>query len=287
MAAARESLNREQIAAASGLDAEEDLPVILSRLASFVPASEGRYAFFHKSLSDWLTGWDNRQDQPFAGPYHLNLQKGWIRLANWCWAEYQRGSLNISSYCLRHLPAHLHQVGRDEALRNVLSDFNFLQRKLEATDARALIADYEYLPEGADLRLVHSAVRLSAHVLARDQRQLAGQLTGRLLGNPAPIIQALLKGAAESRSWPWLRPLTPSLAPPGGPMIRTFEGHTALGPCGGAYSRWGLRHLGLVGRDVAGVGLGERPVSAHARGPYGLGHAVAIRPTAPRRLGLV
>jgi WD40 repeat protein len=227
MAAAREALNREQIAAASGLDAEEDLPLILSRLASFVPASECRYAFFHKSLSDWLTGWDNRQDQPFAGPYHLNLQKGWIQLANWCWAEYQRGSLNISSYCLRHLPAHLHQVGRDDALRNVLSDFNFLQRKLEATDARALIADYEYLPEGADLRLVHSAVRLSAHVLARDKRQLAGQLTGRLLGNPAPIIQALLRGAAESRCGTWLQPLTPSLAPPGGPMIRTFEGHTA------------------------------------------------------------
>jgi WD40 repeat protein/serine/threonine protein kinase len=227
MAAARESLNREQIAAASGLDAEEDLPLILSRLASFVPASEGRYAFFHKSLSDWLTGWDNRQDQPFAGPYHLNLEKGSIRLANWCWAEYQRGSLNIASYCLRHLPAHLHQVGRDDALRNVLSDFNFLQRKLEATDARALIADYEYLPEGADLRLVHSSVRLSAHVLARDKRQLAGQLTGRLLGNPAPIIQALLRGAAESRSWTWLQPLTPSLVPPGGPMIRTFEGHTA------------------------------------------------------------
>jgi WD40 repeat protein/serine/threonine protein kinase len=226
MAAARESLTREQIAAAAGLDAEEELPSILSRLASFVPASEGRYAFFHKSLSDWLTGWDMQHDQPFAGPYHVNLQKGWILLTNWCWAEYQRGSPNISSYCLRHLPAHLHQAGRDHALKTVLSDFNFLQAKLEATDARALIADYEYLPEGADLRLVQSAVQLSSHVLARDHRQLAGQLTGRLLANPAPIIQALLKSAAQSSSWPWLQPLTPSLAPPGGPMIRTFEGHS-------------------------------------------------------------
>ena len=225
MAGARESLIREQIAAAAGLDAEEELPSILSRLASFVPASEGRYAFFHKSLSDWLTGWDTRYDQPFAGPYHVNLQKGWIRLANWCWAEYQRGFPNISLYCLRHLPAHLRQVGRDQALWTVLSDFNFLQGKLEATDSGALIADFEYLPEDADLRLVQSAVRLSAHVLARDHRQLAGQLIGRLLGNPAPVIQLLLKGAAESRSWPWLRPLTASLAPPGGPMIRTFEGH--------------------------------------------------------------
>ncbi len=51
--------------------------------------------------------------------------------------------------------------------------------------------------QGAALRLVHSAIRLSAHVLARDKRQLAGQLTGRLLGNPAPVIQGLLRGAAE------------------------------------------------------------------------------------------
>jgi WD40 repeat protein len=225
VAAARESLTREQIAAATGLDAEEELPPILSRLASFVPASDGRYAFFHKSLSDWLTGWDIRQDQPFAGPYHVNLQKGWIRLANWCWAEYQRGSANISSYCLQHLSAHLHQVGRDHILWTVLRDFNFLQSKLKATDASALIADYEYLPEEADLRLVQSAIRLSAHVLARDHRQFAGQLTGRLLGNPAPNIRALLQGAAESRAWPWLRPLVASLHPPGGPMVRTFEGH--------------------------------------------------------------
>jgi WD40 repeat protein/serine/threonine protein kinase len=226
VATAREPLTREQIAAVTGLDASEELPRILSRLASFVPASEGRYSFFHKSLFDWLTGWDIRQDQPFAGAYHVNLQKGWIRLADWCLAEYHRGLPNLSSYCLRHLPTHLHQVGRDHTLGTVLSDFNFLQGKLEATDAQALIADYEYLPEGADLRLVQSAVRLSAHVLARDHRQLAGQLTGRLLGNPAPIIQVLLKGAAESRSWPRLQPLTSSLAPPGGPMIRTFEGHT-------------------------------------------------------------
>jgi WD40 repeat protein len=227
VATAREPLTREQIAAVTGLDAAEELPGILSRLAPFVPASEGRYSFFHKSLFDWLTGWDIRQDQPFAGPYHVNPQKGWTRLANWCWGEYQRGSPNISYYCLRHLPAHLHQAGQERALWTVLSDFNFLQAKLEATDARALVADYECLPQGGDLRLVQSAIQLSAHVLARDCRQLAAQLTGRLLGNPAPVIQGLLKGAAESKFWPWLRPLTSSLTPPGGPLIRIFEGHTA------------------------------------------------------------
>ena len=67
--------------------------------------------------------------------------------------------------------------------RKVLLDFNWLQGKLAATDPNALIADYDYLPEDKDLQPVQSAFRLSAHVLARDPRQLAGQLIGRLLGN--------------------------------------------------------------------------------------------------------
>jgi WD40 repeat protein/serine/threonine protein kinase len=227
IAAAREPLTREQIGDATRLDPEEELLGILSHLASFVPASEGRYALFHKSLFDWLTGWDKSQDQPFAGAYHVNLQKGSAHLADWYWAEYQRGSSQISPYCLRHLPVHLHQVGRDQLMSTVLSDFHFIQAKLEATDASALIADYEYLAATADLRLVQLAIQLSAHVLARDYRQLGSQLTGRLLGNSAADIQALLDGAAESNDWPWLRPLTPSLTPPGGPLIRTFKGHTS------------------------------------------------------------
>ena len=227
IAAAREPLTREQIAAVAGLDPEEELPGILSRLSSFVPAFEGRYALFHKSLFDWLTGWDQARDQPFAGAYHVNLQKGSAYLADSYWAEYQRGSSQISPYCLRHLPAHLHQAGRDQLLPVVLRDFHFIQTKLEATDASSLIADYDYLPAKTDLRLVQLAIQLSAHVLARDCRQLGNQLIGRLLGHSAADIQALLDGTAETSRWPWLRPLTPSLTPPGGPLIRTFEGHTS------------------------------------------------------------
>jgi WD40 repeat protein len=62
--------------------------------------------------------------------------------------------------------------------------------------------------------------------VAHDRRQLAGQLTGRLLSNASPSIQALLKQAAEKGLVPWLRPLNSSLTAPGGPLVRTLEGHT-------------------------------------------------------------
>ena len=74
--------------------------------------------------------------------------------------------------------------------------------------------------------MIQSTLQLSAHALARDPRQLAGQLIGRLFGNIAPVIQALVKQAAEGKAWPWLRPLAPSLTAPGGPLIRTLVGHT-------------------------------------------------------------
>jgi hypothetical protein len=90
--------------------------------------------------------------------------------------------------------------GRKDDLRRLLLDLNYLEAKLFATNTNALIADYDYLPENKDLRTVQSAIRLSAHVLVRDCRQLAGQLTGRLLGNKTPSIQVLLNQATGGKA---------------------------------------------------------------------------------------
>jgi hypothetical protein len=98
---------------------------------------------------------------------------------------------------------HLAKAGRESDLRRLLLNFGYLIGKLAATDTNALIADYDYLSEDKDLQLVQSAIRLSAHVLTKDARQLAGQLIGRLLGNTSPSIQALLKQTAGWKAWPW------------------------------------------------------------------------------------
>ena len=129
-------------------------------------------------------------------------------------------------YFFEHLAHHLTEAGRKEELRRLLFDFDWLQAKLDATDVNALIADYDFLPDDADLRLVRGALRLAAHVLAQDKTQLAGQLLGRLMTQEAPEIQALLEQARQWKGAPWLRPLTPSLTPPGGLLLRTLTGHT-------------------------------------------------------------
>ncbi|MBW2647649.1 MAG: hypothetical protein JRE23_16040 [Deltaproteobacteria bacterium] len=130
------------------------------------------------------------------------------------------------SYFWDHLAYHLVEAGREEELQRLLFDFDWIWAKLTATDVNSLIANYDYLSDDSDLRQVQGATRMSAHVLARDKTQLAGQLLGRLQSFDVPEIQSMLK---QARGWEgdvWLCPLTACLTPPGGPLIRTLEGHT-------------------------------------------------------------
>jgi APAF-1 helical domain len=102
------------------------------------------------------------------------------------------------TYAWRCVAYHLVQAGRQDDLRRLLLNFNWLQAKLEATNINALISDYDYLLEDKDLQLLQSAIRLSANALASDGRQLIG----RLLGNRIPSIQALVNRAAKWIAWP-------------------------------------------------------------------------------------
>jgi WD40 repeat protein len=67
---------------------------------------------------------------------------------------------------------------------------------------------------------------LSGHILAKDKRQLAGQLWGLLQCFPASEIQELLQQAHLNKTT-WLRPLTTSLTRPNGNLIRILSGHTS------------------------------------------------------------
>jgi len=129
-------------------------------------------------------------------------------------------------YFFQHLPYHLLEAGRKEELRGLLLNFDWLQAKLTATDANALIGDYDLFADDDDLRLVQRALRLSAHILARYRTQLAGQLIGRLLSFESLKIQVMLERAGQYKVTSWLRPLTPSLTQPGGPLPHTPADYT-------------------------------------------------------------
>ena len=116
-----------------------------------------------------------------------------------------------------------------EHLRQLLLDFTWLQAKLSATDANALVADCARLPDAAPVRRLGQALRQAGHILAQDPGQLAGQLWGRLADDEDGEVQALLAQARAQAPRPYLRPLTASLRESSA-LIRTLQGHTGWSP---------------------------------------------------------
>jgi WD40 repeat protein len=133
---------------------------------------------------------------------------------------------SFDEYGFRHFPVHLARTSRFEKLREMLFDFEWMQSKLDATEIAALLTDYELSPSDHALHLVQSALRLSANILSGEKSQLAPQLTGRLLLFEESEIKTLLEYIRGTKKNPWLRPLTLSFTPPGGPLVRTLAGHT-------------------------------------------------------------
>lgn len=151
------------------------------------------------------------------------------------WADLPRDE----QYMWRHLAYHLTCSGEYAELESILLDFDWLQAKLQATDVRSLMADYELLPVDSArfsaCSLVHKALRLAAPVLAEFKGQLAGQLIGRLSALGEPGLRPLL---ARARRWQeegvagsglaWLEPLSSSLDRPGGQLDHKLTTDAAI-----------------------------------------------------------
>jgi WD40 repeat protein len=130
-------------------------------------------------------------------------------------------------YFFENLGYHLVEAGRKDELRKLLLDFEWIKANLEATDANSLIRDYDFILDDKNLQLVQGAIRLSAHIISRDKFQLPSQLYGRLMGQEVPEIKGLMDQIRKLKTITWLRPLTPSLIPPGDNLISTLGGHTS------------------------------------------------------------
>jgi WD40 repeat protein len=128
-------------------------------------------------------------------------------------------------YFFQRLAYHLSKAGKESDLRVLLFDFSWMQARIQKTDVSGLIQDYDFLSSEKEIFTLQYAIKLSAHVLFRDKKQLPCQLTGRLRKQDSPMIQSMLDQLPRKVQTPWLCPLTQSLTPPGGPLIRTFLGH--------------------------------------------------------------
>jgi hypothetical protein len=108
---------------------------------------------------------------------------------------------------LGSFPYNLVRSGNLADYYQILTDFEFIAGKVNHPElgVQVLIDDYDLIEDSEllnhpeynsekvkALKLIQGALRLSAHILAEDKTQLAGQLWGRLLSFKMPEIQALL-----------------------------------------------------------------------------------------------
>jgi hypothetical protein len=196
----------------------------LSILMRFDPVT--RYIRLHDVVRQYLIH-EQRNDLPLLHNQLLDAYKSSLPQQPQSpftdWAALPANEL----YLWRNLAYHLVEAGQGDELHTLLFDAAWLHAKLDAVDVNALIRDYDFLSSDRAATLVQNAIRLSAHILARDKTLLRSQVYGRLMGiQDTPEIKTLLDRIKELRDGPWLCPITPSLTPPGGPLIRTLEGHT-------------------------------------------------------------
>lgn len=76
------------------------------------------------------------------------------------------------------------------------------------------------------LELIHGALMLSSHIIARDPSQFASQMCARLMAHgKQPTISGFAASLSQGSRTPWIRSLRPTLDPPGSGLLRTLIGH--------------------------------------------------------------
>lgn len=218
LAVAREPLYLSQLTAITGL-VEEDLGDLLRELRQFVEPVEGQAAFriFHTSFADYLLDAESNTE------YRIEASKWHRQVANYYWSSFNYDWSKCDIYGIRRLPIHLAKAGLIESLNELLTNFDWIDTKLNQMEISTLLADYT-LTDDTAAKLVRDALRASTYAMAFDKVQLAGQLVGRLASFDSPTLSKLVQQARVWKKQPWLCPLTPSLTRPGGPLVRIMKG---------------------------------------------------------------
>ena len=129
-------------------------------------------------------------------------------------------------YAWRNIGYHLIGANQPKQLRGLLLTYGWLDKKLHATDTNALLGDCALLlKQGKDepIRLIQSAISMSAHVLDKDKKALAHQLAGRLMHHYKTVDE--------------IRAFWDNITPPKNSLFPINNGYDALNPAGGMLLR--------------------------------------------------
>ena len=160
LCAAAEPLSRAELADASNLDPDEDLPRLLRQLAQLLSKrvrsnGEETIALYHKSVADWLT--TNLDFNAFA----VSPTMGRKLLAELCRGALAKGRSKPSWYVRRHAVEHFLETQDWDNATAALSDLEFIEARAIAQELPEMLKDYseavKLLPEGEKERQTEAA----------------------------------------------------------------------------------------------------------------------------------
>lgn len=123
-------------------------------------------------------------------------------------------SIEANEYILKWIAYHLANASQEDRLHRLLTEYQYLNKKLFDLGIFPLIADYDYCSD-ENLNNIQHALILSSHILLKDKNQLASQLQVRLGNIANPQAMRLLRSKNNSETLAALRPLSANLRPPG------------------------------------------------------------------------
>ena len=175
-------------------------------------------------------------------------------------------------------------AGRGEECRDLLFDLAWLRLfRLAARDVHALVADTVMCAGDPEVERLGRMLRMSAHVLDRDKRQLAAQLLGRLRAEDGNRTALLLDAASREIPDGVLVPRgVRHLLPPGAlPPPQALEGHS-YHVYGAVVLADEAHHASLLvrGRYATVVGSDEWPEPGAPKGTVLVFVALCCWPTA-------
>ena len=186
-------------------------------------ATEGSY-LVHDILHDYLQGKieKERGEGALEHAHSSLLEKYRNRCHNGKWSRGPKGD----AYFFKNLAHHLCAAACTSELVDELSNFDWLQNKLEETDLAFLLSDFTHvIDKDEQLELIRAALVLSSNVISRSKNQLGPQILGRLRGisefHRVVSLMEQIRGRRVGRVS--LVPINPCLTPPGGPLIRTTD----------------------------------------------------------------
>jgi WD40 repeat protein len=110
-----------------------------------------------------------------------------------------------------------------------LIELSLAQREADGLSIRLHGLQLDYVraknPDREALALIHDAVRLGSNVISSDPDQFSSSVAGRLVAHEdQPGVHAFTSRLREQPPKPWLRLITPTLTPPGGPLLLMIKG---------------------------------------------------------------